>query len=112
VTAFTVDTPVNETPKFTYSLSGSYMFHLDGSRSLRASLDWRGVGRRPECSPLGSCTLPAYGLLGGRLEFTPSETSPWSIALWGTNLLDARYYISKNFGGNMGIDRVLPGRPR
>ena len=112
VTAFTLTTPVNATPKFTYSLSGDYTFHLEGGKSIVAGLNWRAVGRRPSCAPLGTCNVPAYGLLGGRIDFTPSEDSNWTIGLWGTNLLDAHYYVSKNYGGGMGVDRVTPGRPR
>jgi iron complex outermembrane receptor protein len=120
--SFILTTPVNATPKFTYSLSARYTWRLEGGRRVVGNLDWRAVGRRPACTPLStglsalapgqSCAIPAYGLLGGRLEFTPSEDSPWNISLWGTNLLNARYQIGRAIGGGMGIDSITPGRPR
>jgi iron complex outermembrane receptor protein len=121
ITAFTLTSPVNATPKFTYSVSGDYTFHLADERTLTASLNWRAVGKRPSCAPLTfgfiaastlPCTIPAYGLLGGRLDFSPSLDSPWSISLWGSNLLDERPQITRNIGGGMGVDSVTPGRPR
>lgn len=122
VTAFTLTTPVNATPKFTYSVSADYTFHLDDEKTLNASLNWRAVGRRPSCAPLTfefiaaqpniRCEIAPYGLLGGRLDYSPSLDSPWSISLWGTNLLDERPQIGRNIGGGMGIDSVTYGRPR
>ncbi|HTI66648.1 MAG TPA: TonB-dependent receptor [Caulobacteraceae bacterium] len=121
VTAFTLTTPVNATPKFNYSVSADYTFHLEGDRTLVAGLNWRAVGRRPACNPLSMginaasglpCTIPPYGLLGGRLDFNPGGDSPWTASLWGTNLLDARTQISRNIGGGMGVDSITPGRPR
>jgi iron complex outermembrane receptor protein len=125
VTAFTLTTPVNPTPKFTYSVSADYTFHVGEEGTLVAGLNWRAVGKRPStlltCADGGygidsvsrlSCAVPAYGILGGRLEYRMGPESPWTMTLWGTNLLDARTQISRNIGGGMGVDTVTPGRPR
>jgi iron complex outermembrane receptor protein len=117
-------TPVNQTPKFTYSVSADYTFHVGQDGTVVAGLNWRGVGKRPSTlltcpDPYGietvsrlSCPVPAYGLLGGRLEYSPTADSPWTVSLWGTNLLDARTQITRGLGGGMGIDSITPGRPR
>ncbi|PTQ12716.1 TonB-dependent receptor [Sphingomonas oleivorans] len=109
--SFTLNTPVNTAPKYTYSVSGNYTFYLPSDSTLTASLNWRAVGRKPACNPIGSCYTPGYGLLGGRLDFQPGEDSPWSIGIFGTNLLDKKVELSRNRGGSMGIDSYIPGRP-
>jgi iron complex outermembrane receptor protein len=108
----TLTTPVNSAPKFSYSLSADYTVHPMGESSLTGSLNWRAIGKKAACNPIGSCYTPAYGLLGGRLDYRLDDASPWTFALWGTNLLDSYVQIAKNYGGSMGIDSVTPGRPR
>jgi iron complex outermembrane receptor protein len=110
--SFTLATPVNTAAKWTYSVSANYTFHLPSDAELVASLNWREVGKKPTCNPIGSCFTPSYGLLGGRLDYQPSDDSPWTAALWATNLLDEYVQLGKNVGGSMGIDSITPGRPR
>ena len=87
-------------------------FHVANEGEVVASLNWRGVGSKPSCNPVGSCTIPAYGLLGGRLDYTPGD-SAWTVGLWATNLLDTYYRIGQNLNlGGMGILSFAPGRPR
>ena len=62
--------------------------------------------------PASVSSGPAGALAGGRIDYTPGPDSPWTVGLWATNLLDARYQIGKNIGGGMGIDSITPGRPR
>lgn len=113
-TGTTLSSPVDTAPKYTYALAGSYTFHFDPGYLLTPSVNWRAVGEKPGCNPIGACYLPAYGLLGARLDFKLSQDSPWTASLWGTNLLNADVVldqISPETGG-FGIAAFTPGRPR
>ncbi|HEX7886133.1 MAG TPA: TonB-dependent receptor [Phenylobacterium sp.] len=111
--SFTLQTPVTSAAKFTYALSADYTFHLGSEATLVAGLNWRAVGKKPRCNAANVCIdLPAYGLLGGRLDYRPSGDSPWTVGVWGTNLLDRYVQLDKLIGGSMGVDAITPGRPR
>jgi iron complex outermembrane receptor protein len=112
VTSFTLTTPVDSAPKHTYALSGSYTFHLAQGQMVTPSINYRAVGARPACDPAGSCYLPAYGLLGARLDFKPSEDSSWTASLWGTNLTNALVELGTTVSPAIGISYYNPGRPR
>ena len=93
VTAFTLTTPVTTAARYTYSLSGNYTFHMPSEATVVAALNWRWIGSKPSCSPVGSCTTPSYGLLGGRLDYNSADRD-WSVGLWATNIFDKVYYTS------------------
>ena len=107
----TLETPIASAPKETYSLVGSYTHELAGGNQVRTLLNWRYVGSKPSCSPLGSCDISSYEILGGRVDFTNPDSS-WSLSLWGNNLLDKRYAVTKSVGLGSGTDQITPGRPR
>lgn len=110
--SFTLDTPIGSAPKYTYNIMASYTLHPGGTALVTTSMDWRFVGRKAQCNPNGACYAPAYGLLGGRIDFQPSETSPWHVAVFGRNLTDKVYELGRNYYGSMGIDSYTPGRPQ
>ncbi|OYX46627.1 MAG: hypothetical protein B7Y97_13425 [Sphingomonas sp. 32-66-10] len=109
---FNLGLPLNSAPKFTYAIGGEYTFHLFSDATLAASLDWRAVGKKPNCTPVGSCYTPAYGMLGGRLNYRPSSDSDWTVSLWGTNLLDEYVQLNATSSSASGVYAVNPGRPR
>lgn len=114
-TSFTLDTPVNSAPKYTFSAAVDYAFHVGNESLLTPSVDVRGVGAKPACQSGVTyiCETPAYALVGVRLEFVPSPTSPWRVAFWGTNVLDKVVQLSRTgYFGGMGVDRYTPGRPQ
>jgi iron complex outermembrane receptor protein len=82
-----------------------------GESTVTFNLNWRYIDKKAACNPLGQCYVPGYGLLGGRIDFAPSPDSPWMLSLWGTNMLDKKIEITRNFDGSMGIDSYTPGRP-
>lgn len=114
--ALTLDTPLSSAPEYTFSAAISYDVHVgrDGDL-LTPSLDVRGVGSKWACQDGAGydCKLPAYALLGFRVDFKPSAGSRWRLAVYGTNVLD-KYVQLQRFGyfGDFGIDRVIPGRPQ
>lgn len=113
ITSFDLNTPVTSAPEYSYGVSGSYVFYLPSNASLTASLNYRAVGDKPSCRNTVCVDLPAYGVLGGRLDYEPDFTKNWSVGLFVTNLLDELYEISRTEpGGGMGIESYVPGRPR
>lgn len=116
VTAFTLTSPVTTAARFQGSVAIDYTFHLPNEASLVGDLNYRWIGPKPQCtSPQGACTAPAYGLLGGRLNYV-TDDGLWSGGLWVTNLLDKYYFTSVNTAGTalagFGVGTVSPGRPR
>lgn len=115
------ETPVSSAPKYQFSAAISYDFQAGSNGILTPSADVRGVGKKPACYTSGSatvaqrstCNLPAYALVGFRLDYTPSPDARWKIGVYGTNILDEVVQLSRTgYSGGMGIDRYTPGRPR
>lgn len=115
-----LDTPVNSAPKYQFSAAVSYDFAVGSDGRLTPTVDVRGIGKKPACYTTGTptvpqaatCNLPAYALVGARLDYSPSPDSPWTIALWGTNLFDKVTQLARTgYTGGMGVDRYTPGRP-
>jgi iron complex outermembrane recepter protein len=114
-TSFTLDTPVNSAPKYTFSAAVTYDFHVGESGTLTPGFDVRGVGSKPACQSgtTFTCKTPAYALWGVRLDFVPKEGSPWKVAFYGTNVFDKVIQLSRTgYFGGMGVDRYTPGRPQ
>jgi iron complex outermembrane receptor protein len=110
----TKDTPVNSAPKYTFSAVASYDIELGSHGTLTPTVDVRGVGRKPACQSGADyvCRLPAYALLGFRVDFVPVN-APWQVAVFGTNVLDKTVQLQRfGYFGDFGIDRFTPGRPR
>jgi len=111
----TINTPLGQAPKYTYSVGATYALHLAGGQSVTPSVNWRALGRQPSCSyggTMGSCYLPAYGLLGSRIDFKWSDDSPWVVSLWGTNLLNATVELNAANDLVWGTAFYYLGRPR
>lgn len=113
--SLTLDTPVSSAPKYTFSAAVSYDLHIGTGGTITPSLDVRGVGSKWACQDGAGfdCKLPAYALLGFRVDVIPSADSPLRFAVYGTNVLD-KYVQLQRFGyfGGFGIDRIIPGRPQ
>ena len=113
--SLTLDTPVNSAPKYTFSAAADYVFHVGQGGTLTPSVDIRGIGSKYAC-PSGAtftCKLPAYALVGFRIDYVPSETSPVKIGVYGTNVFDKSYRTDRTgFFGGFGLDRYNPGRPQ
>ena len=112
----TLATPVTSAPKYTYSAAVSYTFHTGESGRLVPSIDVRGIGAKLACqNGLGfGCKLPAYALVGARLDYTPSEDSRWKVGVYGTNVLNKYVQLARTDGDyfGVGVSTVTPGRPQ
>jgi iron complex outermembrane receptor protein len=114
--SLTLDTPVNSAPEWSYSGAIAYTLHVSGhGGTLTPSVDVRGISSKRDC-PSGAtftCKLPPYALVGFRLDFVPSEDGAWKIGVYGTNVFDKFYQLSRTgFFGGFGIDRYTAGRPQ
>jgi iron complex outermembrane receptor protein len=110
----TLDTPVNSAPKYTYSAAVAYDLHVGGGL-VTPSVDVRGVGKKPACQSGADyvCRLPAYALVGFRLDYSPNADGRWRIGVYGTNVLDkVTQQARTGYFGGFGIDRYTPGRPQ
>lgn len=110
----TLDTPVNSAPKYTYSAAVAYNLHV-GDGLVTPSVDVRGVGKKPACQSGADyvCRLPAYALVGFRLDYSPDADGRWRIGVYGTNVLDkVTQQARTGYFGGFGIDRYTPGRPQ
>ena len=114
ITQFNINSPVSTAPKYTYALDGAYTFRLEQGYVITPDLNWRAVGAKAGCVPIGACSLPAYGLLGARVDFKLKADSPWVASLWGTNLNNAKVVLDEMLASQteFGIGAFLPGRPR
>jgi iron complex outermembrane receptor protein len=120
-TTFNLATPlvgVQGSPKSTYSLSGSYTFHPHDTSELIVSVNYKHQGSTLSCQVGANytCQVPAYGLLGGRVSFQPSNDSPWTASIFVTNLANSYWLYGKNvlnpLSPGMGIASDTPGAPR
>jgi iron complex outermembrane receptor protein len=113
-TTITLDTPVNSAPKYTYSAAVEYALDV-GEGILIPSVDVRGLGSKPACQSGANytCRLPAYALVGFRIDYRPSDDSPVKIGVYGTNVFDKLTQLARTgYFGNFGVDRYTPGRPQ
>ena len=103
-------------PEDSYSIGLQYISGLATGGELSWNLDY-GWKDDQETSNTGTqnITIEAYGLLNGRLQYTPPGAN-WRVALVGSNLLDEEYIISGADNaikqGVIGIVHVDRGRPR
>ena len=111
----TLDTPVNSAPKYTFSVAAAYDVHVGASGTVTPSVDVRGVGKKAACQSGADyvCRLPAYALIGFRVDYVPSTDSRFRIGVYGTNVLDKTIQLARTgYFGDFGIDRFTPGRPQ
>ncbi len=118
ITLFNINSPVSTAPKYTYAFDAAYTYHLSSliasEATVTPALNWRAVGAKAGCNPIGACYLPAYGLLGGRADFKLSPQSPWTASFFGTNLLNAKVVLDEMLSSQLefGLTSYTPGRPR
>jgi outer membrane receptor protein involved in Fe transport len=91
-------------PKLTYGGSIAYVWALD-AYAVEAGFDYNYRGRY--FSHFGSLyDVAPYWLADAHILITP-EHAPWSLTLWGRNIFDKSYDITRNFfvgGDNIGVE--------
>jgi outer membrane receptor protein involved in Fe transport len=96
---------------YTYSLSVAKSFDITGGSSLTTQVGWSYRARRFDNLEAPKFTRQdPYGLLDARITWAFDNGA--SIALWGTNILDHQYTLSRGGAPADNIQRVYWGPPR
>jgi outer membrane receptor protein involved in Fe transport len=98
-------------PPYTYSVSVAKDFNFDAGDSVTAQVGWSFRGRRYDNleSPPHS-RQEKYGLLDARITWR-WRNDQTEISLWGTNLLDRKYTVSRGGAPADNIQRIFWGPP-
>ena len=85
-------------PKWSYGGDVSYTLKL-GAFSLVAESNYSFHDTYSQFFLLGSndFTIPKYWLANANLTLAPASGGPWTVALWGRNIFDKAYDITRNF---------------
>jgi len=112
VLPITVATHFVKAPKWTVT-TGADVRHefADGSKAA-FRLDYSLYSRIfNDVANTALITERGYGLLNARLSYTLANRGI-TLSLFGTNLTDARYFVSGNASSAFGLAEVSYGRPR
>jgi iron complex outermembrane recepter protein len=96
-------------PRWSYSGSISYHWDIGASHGLDADVNY---AFRDTLNPvlLGpNFVVDSYWIANANLTFSPNN-GPWSIGVWGRNIFDTEYDLTRNFF-LPGINIAAPGRP-
>lgn len=112
-TGITVDTDFQRAPLLTFALGATHTLELDSGARIVSTLNYSFQDDQQSTPTLSdSLLLRAYGLLNGRIEFTPADKG-FSLAAFVTNITNERYQVGGvNYYSNVGAARYDLGRPR
>ncbi len=112
VTDVNLTTPLREAPPWSATLGAQYRFELGsaGSLSLRGDATYKGRVLK-DFGPTEKIFAESYKLYSARLTYATSNDKI-EVALFGTNLSDARYISNAQQVSAFGYDEVYYGRPR
>ncbi len=85
-------------PKWSYGGDISYSWEL-GAFSLTAESNYSFHDTYSQFFLLGSndFTIPKYWLANANLSLAPASGGPWTVSLWGRNIFDKSYDLTRNF---------------
>ena len=85
-------------PKWSYGGDVSYSWNL-GAFSVTAESNYSFHDTYSQFFLLGSndFTIPKYWLANANLSLAPASGAPWTVTLWGRNIFDKSYDITRNF---------------
>jgi outer membrane receptor protein involved in Fe transport len=85
-------------PKWSYGGDISYSWNI-GGYSLTVESNYSFHDTYSQFFLLGSndFTVPRYWLANANLSFSPAAGGPWTVTLWGRNIFDKSYDITRNF---------------
>jgi outer membrane receptor protein involved in Fe transport len=85
-------------PKWSYGGDASYTWTI-GAYNLTAESNYSFHDTYSQFFLLGSndFTIPKYWLANANLAFSPASGAPWTVTLWGRNIFDKRYDLTRNF---------------
>ncbi|HTV97331.1 MAG TPA: TonB-dependent receptor [Steroidobacteraceae bacterium] len=85
-------------PKNSYGGDVSYAWNL-GDHRLTAETNYSFHDTYSQFFLLGSnaFTIPAYWLANANLSLSPASGGPWTVTLWGRNIFNRDYDLTRNF---------------
>jgi iron complex outermembrane recepter protein len=84
-------------PKTSYGGAVGYTWSV-GSYRLRAETNYSYRDRYPQLFLLGpQFTVDSYWLANASVSLSPAVGSSWTLSLWGRNVTNQRYYLTKNY---------------
>jgi iron complex outermembrane recepter protein len=85
-------------PKWSYGGDVSYSWAI-GAFSLTAESNYSFHDTYSQFFLLGSndFTIPKYWLANANLSLAPASGAPWTVTLWGRNIFDKSYDLTRNF---------------
>jgi outer membrane receptor protein involved in Fe transport len=85
-------------PKWSYGGDASYAVDL-GEYKLNPEINYSFHDTYSQFYLLGSndFTIPKYWLANANLSLSPASGKPWSVALWGRNIFNKYYDVTRNF---------------
>jgi iron complex outermembrane recepter protein len=85
-------------PKWSYGGDVSYSWAI-GAFSLTAESNYSFHDTYSQFFLLGSndFTIPKYWLANANLSLAPASGGPWTVTLWGRNIFDKSYDLTRNF---------------
>ncbi|MEO7207431.1 MAG: TonB-dependent receptor [Steroidobacteraceae bacterium] len=85
-------------PKWSYGGDVSYTWNL-GAYNVTAESNYSFHDTYSQFFLLGSddFTIPKYWLANANLTLAPASGAPWTVTLWGRNIFDKSYDLTRNF---------------
>ena len=85
-------------PKWSYGGDVSYSWNV-GAFSVTAESNYSFHDTYSQFFLLGSndFTIPKYWLANANLTLAPASGAPWTVTLWGRNIFDKSYDLTRNF---------------
>ena len=85
-------------PKWSYGGDVSYTWNV-GAFSVTAESNYSFHDTYSQFFLLGSndFTIPKYWLANANLTLAPASGAPWTVTLWGRNIFDKSYDLTRNF---------------
>jgi outer membrane receptor protein involved in Fe transport len=85
-------------PKLSYGGDLAYSWNVSGFK-LTAESNYSFHDTYSQFYLLGSndFTIPSYWLANANLSLSPESGAPWKVTLWGRNIFDKSYDITRNF---------------
>jgi len=85
-------------PKWSYGGDASYGIDL-GAYKLTPEVNYSFHDTYSQFYLLGSndFTIPKYWLANANLSLSPASGKPWTVALWGRNIFNKYYDVTRNF---------------
>ena len=109
--------PLENVPKSGWTFGAVYGLELEQGASIDSSLTYGWVDSQFSSAGAAPVENPSYGTLSGRFKYSPAAAD-WSIAVFGTNLLDENYSTSTTSqafhsgGGGRAVISEYRARPR